>query len=173
MSANDQPDHVEAWVSNDMGFAHLRGDIHAYSFFIHVDGHPDLALRIPRAKDGSVLRIEATWGTSSAQAEPSAMAGGASALQELIPAQNADVLRSALAMTRLVPTSTKGLDSLQVMSAGILGHMYAPYQPRVQTEWPWDYAAYATCYWACVAGGGGGSQWVTCGDDCRARYLGN
>lgn len=172
MMANDQQDHLEAWVSGDRGFVNLQGSSDRYSFFVHVEGQQDLRLTVLRAKDGSVVRVEATYGDRSADAEPREMAGGASSLQSIIPAGNADLLVTALSMVRLAPNGTDGLNSLQLMATGILGHMDAPYQPKVQTEMPWDYAAYAACYWACIAGGGDSSRWIACGNSCRAEYLG-
>lgn len=35
-------------------------------------------------------------------------------------------------------------------------------------NWPWDYAAYATCFYASW---GGGASAIEAGDYCHGRYL--
>ena len=172
LMANDQQGRTEAWVTTDRGFINLQESDHGYAFLFHVDGRKDLRVNIPKSKDGSVLRIEASFGSQMVVAEPHEMAGGASALQSLLPSEETDLLLAAVSMVKTAPNGTKGLDGLQLMATGVLGHMIAPYQAKVQTmEMPWDYAAYAVCYWACVGGGGGSSRWISCGDNCRAEYL--
>ncbi len=36
-------------------------------------------------------------------------------------------------------------------------------------NWPWEYGAYAACFYGCWGGGG---DPVTCGDDCKQEWLG-
>lgn len=64
-----------------------------------------------------------------------------------------------------LPQSTMHLQELKDLSTALLSHLEPPHE---NMAWPWDYAAYSVCYFACLAGGDSSGS---CEHVCYHKYI--